>query len=283
MADIDNNSENTTSGPASLDEIKAAASGASKPAPRVRKVKPLVEGINAPSSLPASSPAPAPNSAPSLLSETNADEKPTVIPPKVTLTSSERKLVEDPMIPSAPPTSSPSLKAAVSFGSPVKQKIVLPKKSYGHKVVWSSLISLLAVTIVLGLYLLYNNRTTHTNGQLGDLFRKPTTATQTNNSTPKPTPAASSTQATQTAASSSQPSAATTTPPAVVATQLRITNTPTGYLNVRSGPSFNNKIITKVHPGEVYTYDKKQGDWYHITLNDNSTGWVNSQYVQVLK
>jgi Bacterial SH3 domain len=76
---------------------------------------------------------------------------------------------------------------------------------------------------------------------------------------------------------------ATGTPPSSTSTapalQLKITSTPTGYLNVRSGPSTSDKVIGQVHPGEIYTYTSTQPGWYLITIPEMDSGWVSSQYV----
>jgi hypothetical protein len=84
---------------------------------------------------------------------------------------------------------------------------------------------------------------------------------------------------------------ATTTPatstsvalPAAAGKQLKINNTGSGYLNVRSQPSTAGALITKVHPGETYAYIDHQYDWYKIVLPGGQAGWVAGQYVTVLK
>lgn len=88
---------------------------------------------------------------------------------------------------------------------------------------------------------------------------------------------ASSTPESQ-AASSTLPSASTT-PAAEPLLQVKINSTPTGFLNVRSLPSSSGKVVTQVHPGEIYTYTKVQSGWYQITYSGFSQGWVSGQYV----
>jgi hypothetical protein len=61
--------------------------------------------------------------------------------------------------------------------------------------------------------------------------------------------------------------------------QVKVNNTPTGYLNVRSTPSSSASLVTQVHPGETYPYTKKQSGWFEITLPNGQTGWVSGQYV----
>jgi len=74
------------------------------------------------------------------------------------------------------------------------------------------------------------------------------------------------------------PPTATTTPPVGVK-QLMIKDTPTGYLNVRSTPSTSGKLVTQVHPNEVYTYTDSKNGWYQIVLAGGKSGWVTGQYV----
>lgn len=63
---------------------------------------------------------------------------------------------------------------------------------------------------------------------------------------------------------------------------VRISDTPIGSLNVRTGPGTNYSKIGQVTPGEefeVVKYDEAHG-WYEIKL-EGGTGWVTKQYVQV--
>ena len=71
----------------------------------------------------------------------------------------------------------------------------------------------------------------------------------------------------------------TTTPPAAPVLQLKITATPTGYLNVRSLPSTSGQILGQVHPGEIYTYTSTKPGWYFISIPNATSGWVSAQYV----
>ncbi len=56
--------------------------------------------------------------------------------------------------------------------------------------------------------------------------------------------------------------------------------TPTGWLNVRSIPSTQGTIRTRVYPSQTYVYTKYEQGWYLITLNNGTTGWVTEQYVK---
>jgi uncharacterized protein YgiM (DUF1202 family) len=71
--------------------------------------------------------------------------------------------------------------------------------------------------------------------------------------------------------------------PASAQNSIKITNTPTGYLNVRIEPSLDAAIISKVHPGEIYTYTSTQGGWYLIQLKSNHYGWIDGEYAVINK
>lgn len=61
--------------------------------------------------------------------------------------------------------------------------------------------------------------------------------------------------------------------------ELTITETPTGYLNVRTEPSRTGNLLTRVYPKETYNYVEYKTGWYKITLKDGETGWISEQYV----
>jgi hypothetical protein len=61
--------------------------------------------------------------------------------------------------------------------------------------------------------------------------------------------------------------------------QLIITETGTGYLNVRADSLLEADIIGKVYPGETYEYILRQNGWYQIELSDGEAGWVFGDYV----
>src|SRR3989338_2066498 len=71
--------------------------------------------------------------------------------------------------------------------------------------------------------------------------------------------------------------------------KVLILDTPTGWLNVRSGPGTNYPIITKVYPNKSYPLLQEGEKWYKIQLdngsvdnilpvNNKSEGWVARQY-----
>lgn len=61
---------------------------------------------------------------------------------------------------------------------------------------------------------------------------------------------------------------------------VTILNTPTGYLNVREGPSLSASEVGQVTPGKSYPLIKEEPGWDEITLDDGTTGWISSQYAK---
>ena len=61
---------------------------------------------------------------------------------------------------------------------------------------------------------------------------------------------------------------------------LKIKETPTGFLNVRSEPSVSGEVIEKVDPGETYTYTEEQDGWYKIKVSSGEEGWVSGEYIE---
>lgn len=72
------------------------------------------------------------------------------------------------------------------------------------------------------------------------------------------------------------------TPPATVSAvpMVRILDTPTGFLRVRSAPSSAAAEIGRVNPGESFELLDQTTGWYRIRVNFESTssGWLSSQY-----
>lgn len=60
-----------------------------------------------------------------------------------------------------------------------------------------------------------------------------------------------------------------------------ITETETGWLNVRRGAGKNFEVITKIYPGNSFAYKEKQGEWLQIVLADNETGWILAKYAEI--
>lgn len=77
-----------------------------------------------------------------------------------------------------------------------------------------------------------------------------------------------------------QPDNFSSSTPAVSATRtLEIGGTPTGWLNVRSGPGTSFTPVGRANPGEVYPLLAEEGEWYKIQLSETKEGWVIKQYV----
>lgn len=61
---------------------------------------------------------------------------------------------------------------------------------------------------------------------------------------------------------------------------IQILSTETGFLNVRSESNKNSKIISKVYPGGIYTFEQEQDGWYLIALGDDKEGWILGEYAK---
>lgn len=61
---------------------------------------------------------------------------------------------------------------------------------------------------------------------------------------------------------------------------VRVLDTPTGWLNVRSGPSTVYDIMRKVLPGESYELLDEQEEWYKIRLSASEEGWIIKEYAE---
>lgn len=71
--------------------------------------------------------------------------------------------------------------------------------------------------------------------------------------------------------------------PIVEMVKVEILATPTGFLNVRSGPGTNFVKLGQVSPGEIYdllSEDAARG-WFEIQLSSTTTGWVTKQYGRI--
>jgi uncharacterized protein YgiM (DUF1202 family) len=65
--------------------------------------------------------------------------------------------------------------------------------------------------------------------------------------------------------------------------KLKITDTPTGWLNVRDDSALDGKAITKVYPGEEYEYIDEQNGWYQIILPNDQRGWIFGTFAELLE
>lgn len=79
------------------------------------------------------------------------------------------------------------------------------------------------------------------------------------------------------ASSSASPS------PGLTVAKVRILETGTGFLRVRSESSLGAEEVARVSPGEEYTLLEEQTGWFQIQLVDQSKGWISSQYAEKLE
>lgn len=66
--------------------------------------------------------------------------------------------------------------------------------------------------------------------------------------------------------------------------KLKILSTPTDYLRVRELPTTNSKEIGQARPGQTYEYIETSEDklWHKIVFQDDTIGWVSSEYSELL-
>ena len=69
--------------------------------------------------------------------------------------------------------------------------------------------------------------------------------------------------------------------------KLIITETETGYLNVRSNGSVRGDIVDRVNPGDEYDFIEESNGWSHVVLSvdedgNSFTGWVINEYIEII-
>lgn len=69
-------------------------------------------------------------------------------------------------------------------------------------------------------------------------------------------------------------------PTSVPQAKITILATPNGFLRVRSGAGTTFGEVARVKPGETYDFVKEESGWYEIKLDNQSSGWISSQYAQ---
>ncbi len=223
-----------------------------RPPKPVKRVKPSIEGITVPYA--------------------------TTPPPPATLpklTDAEKKLIADDEDPNP-----------FIFTRQPAAKISLPPKktSAARTVIITGIVLILLVGAAYGAYDWYIRRPI---GPVPQRIILPP-ATSSDDTLNNATTSSSSMDSSLTASTSpggtplnmSTTTASSTMPaPTAVLPQLKINNTPTGYLNVRQTPSTGGTLVTQIHPGEIYPYTAVQNGWYQINLPNGSSGWVSGQYV----
>lgn len=61
-------------------------------------------------------------------------------------------------------------------------------------------------------------------------------------------------------------------------TQIKILDTPTGFLRVREEPSSSATESAQVEPGETFDLLEEQEGWYKIEYEEGEEGWVSAEY-----
>lgn len=59
-----------------------------------------------------------------------------------------------------------------------------------------------------------------------------------------------------------------------------ITDTPTGWLRVRTEPSTNASESARVNPGDTFKVLEEKEGWYLINYKDSLSGWISAQYTK---
>lgn len=52
-------------------------------------------------------------------------------------------------------------------------------------------------------------------------------------------------------------------------------------LNVRTGPSTNDRVITQARKGNIVTIIKASNNWYEVFLSSGTKGWIHSDYIKI--
>jgi len=60
-----------------------------------------------------------------------------------------------------------------------------------------------------------------------------------------------------------------------------ILSTPNGFLRVRSGAGTDFDEISRVNTGEKYEVTDEENTWIEIKIDDNTTGWISSQFAEI--
>ncbi len=193
---------------------------------------------------------------------------------KTNLSQKEKELISEPSGPSEPPVITPVLSKPELVPEPklMPASVFASVNKKNHHIGRWLLIFIVLLILVAGGYELYVWELGR--GQAPVIGHYHPAPAATNNAS-QPFPLAGGTP--PVASTTTPPAAATTTPVAIL--QVKINSTPTGFLNVRNAPSISGKVLTQVHPGEIYTYTKVQNNWYQITYSGFEQGWVSGQYV----
>lgn len=64
---------------------------------------------------------------------------------------------------------------------------------------------------------------------------------------------------------------------------IKIKDTPTGFLRIRSGPSLSASEAAQVKPGEKYPFLEEKEGWYKISYEKDKSGWVSGRYAEKIE
>lgn len=62
--------------------------------------------------------------------------------------------------------------------------------------------------------------------------------------------------------------------------ELKVLDTPTGFLRVRDKASTSGKEVGRVNPGDILVMLEELPSWYRVRLSDGKEGFVSSTYVE---
>jgi uncharacterized protein YgiM (DUF1202 family) len=67
---------------------------------------------------------------------------------------------------------------------------------------------------------------------------------------------------------------------AIKTVSVKIKQTETGWLRVRSQPNASGTEIMRVNAGETYSLVEEKTEWYKINLGNNNSGWISTKYAE---
>jgi len=88
-------------------------------------------------------------------------------------------------------------------------------------------------------------------------------------------PATNDLAATESASAPPQPTNAAFTMAATI-------DSPTGFMEVRSGPSPGFPVIARVNRGDVFTTYQQDGDWWQVRTADSRVGYMSSRNIRLI-
>ncbi len=68
--------------------------------------------------------------------------------------------------------------------------------------------------------------------------------------------------------------------PIEISRLVKVGNTPTGFLRVRSGPFLSSTEIGRVNPGDILTLIEELPSWVKIRIEGGKEGYVSSDYIE---